>query len=307
MKPLIAAAVLSALAVFRVKRFVIGVIGSAAAARCHVCRDWRRLPAAVAFHATDSHRRAFSAPMSLWRWPWYAALILAAPRVLLVLPGAGLHLPGRAAPPATCLAERSRCLRAAEPCCVSAYRECVTGATVWAMSSCPGRAHFWRRRSLNAKLLPPAFGLNRRGYWRHFKTSPDDWIYHRALQKLLPVVEFTEADYLAHGGGSAVTALCSFIAEHKLHERRVFAFVTEGLWGGYSHVQAAREFMRSTLYQSRYAARNLLQLQSRIDPHKILVGMHVRLGDFVAPTSLGRVSARGECLTAARLVPQYRR
>lgn len=151
----------------------------------------------------------------------------------------------------------------------------------------PWARAFLAAQLLNAKLLPPAFGLNRRGYWRHFKTSPDDWIYHRVLQKILPVVEFTEADYLAHGGGSAVTALCSFIAQHKLHERRVFAFVTEGLWGGYSHVQAAREFMRSTLYQSRYAARNLLQLQSRIDPHKILVGMHVRLGDFVAPTSLG--------------------
>ena len=42
---------------------------------------------------------------------------------------------------------------------------------------------------LGARLLPPAFGLNRRGYWRHFRTLPDDWIYHRALQKILPVVE----------------------------------------------------------------------------------------------------------------------
>lgn len=150
----------------------------------------------------------------------------------------------------------------------------------------PWARAFLAAQLLNAKLLPPAFGLNRRAYWQHFNTSPDDWIYHRALERILPVVEFTEADYVAHGGGSAVTALRSFIAARELHERRLFVLVTEGLWGGYSHVQAAREFMRSTLYQSRYAASNLLQLQSRIDPKKILVGMHVRLGDFVAPTSL---------------------
>ena len=150
----------------------------------------------------------------------------------------------------------------------------------------PWARAFLAAQLLNAKLLPPAFGLNRRAYWQHFNTSPDDWIYHRALERILPVVEFTEADYVAHGGGSAVTALRSFIAARELQERRLFVLVTEGLWGGYSHVQAAREFMRSTLYQSRYAASNLLQLQSRIDPKKILVGMHVRLGDFVAPTSL---------------------
>jgi hypothetical protein len=150
----------------------------------------------------------------------------------------------------------------------------------------PWARAFLAAQLLHARLLPPAFGLNRRAYWQHFNTSPDDWIYHRALEHILPVIEFTQAQYLAHGGGSAVSALRSFIAAHRLHERRMFVLVTDGFWGGYSHVQAAREFMRSTLYQSRYAARNLLQLQGRIDPGKILVGMHVRLGDFAAPTSI---------------------
>jgi hypothetical protein len=150
----------------------------------------------------------------------------------------------------------------------------------------PWARAFLAAQLLDARLLPPAFGLNRRGYWQHFRTSPDDWIYHRAMLRMLPVVEFTEADYLAHGGRSALTALRSFIAAHNLQRRRLLLLTTEGMWGGYSHVQEAREFMRSTLYQSRYAARNLLQLQERIDPRKILVGMHVRLGDFVAPTSI---------------------
>jgi hypothetical protein len=150
----------------------------------------------------------------------------------------------------------------------------------------PWARAFLASQLLDAKLLPPAFGLNRRGYWQYFGTSPDDWIYHRGMQALLPVVEFNESDYLAHGGGNVVNALRSFAAANELHQRRIFALLTEGMWGGYSHVQAARDFMRSTLYQSRHAARNLLRVQQRIDPNKVLVGMHVRLGDFGAPVNL---------------------
>lgn len=144
----------------------------------------------------------------------------------------------------------------------------------------PWARAFLASQVLNARLLPPAFGMNRRAYWRHFHTPPDDWIYHRALEYLLPVVEFTESDYLAHGGGDVVSALHGFADAHRLHRRRAYVLVTHGLWGGYHHVQAARDFIHCTLYQSRYAANNLLQLRGRIDPHKLIVGMHVRLGDF---------------------------
>ncbi len=147
----------------------------------------------------------------------------------------------------------------------------------------PWARAFLASQVLNAKLLPPAFGMNRRAYWRHFHSAPDDWIQQRTLQRLLPVVEFREADYLAHGGGDVVEALRGFADTHRLHQRRAYVLVTDGLWGGYHHVEAAREFIRSTLYQSRYAPHNLLQLRARVDPHKMLVGMHLRLGDFAPP------------------------
>jgi hypothetical protein len=150
----------------------------------------------------------------------------------------------------------------------------------------PWARAFIAAQLLDARLLPPAFGLNRRAYWQLFGTGADDWIYHRTLQHLLPVVEFTEADYMAHGAGSAEAALRSFIEARGLARRHLFALVTEGLWGGYAHVHSARDFMRSTLYQSRHAARNLLELQHRIDARRVLVGMHVRLGDFNAPSGL---------------------
>lgn len=150
----------------------------------------------------------------------------------------------------------------------------------------PWARAFLAAQVLDATLLPPAFGLNRRGYWRDFYTAPDDWIYNRALERLLPKVEFNETDYLEHGGGDVVPVLRSFAEARRLRERSMFVLVTEGLWGGFHHVEAAREFMRSTLYRSRYAARNLLTLRERIDPDKILVAMHVRLGDFQPPATL---------------------
>ncbi len=144
----------------------------------------------------------------------------------------------------------------------------------------PWARAFLASQVLNARLLPPAFGLNRREYWRHFGTAPDDWIYHRAIERLLPAVPFTEADYLEHGGDDVVVALRRFAAARSLQRRAAYVLITEGLWGGFYHVQSARDFMRATLYQSRFAAANLLRLRERIDPDRILVGMHVRLGDF---------------------------
>ena len=150
----------------------------------------------------------------------------------------------------------------------------------------PWARAFLASRLLRAKLLPPAFALNRRRYWRQFDTPLDDWIRNRAIEHLLPAVEFTEADYLEHGGGDVVNALRGFAKARGLYDRASYVLTTTGIWGGLKHIAQARDFIRATLYQSHYAAGNLLQLQRRIDPEKILVGLHVRLGDFRAPGSL---------------------
>ncbi len=152
----------------------------------------------------------------------------------------------------------------------------------------PWARAFLAAQVLGARLIYPAFGLNRRGYWRTFGTAPDDWILHRSLERMLPVVEFAEADYIRHGGGDVVRALRGFAAEQALHSRKLFLLVTEGLWGGFQHIGAAREYIRATLYQSRNAAPNLLALHERLNPEKPLVGMHIRLGDFAPAVDVTR-------------------
>lgn len=140
---------------------------------------------------------------------------------------------------------------------------------------------------LGAQCLTPAFGMNTRRYWRHFGTPRYDFVVNRAIEKLLPVVRYTEADFLRNGGDDFVNAFAPFAEEHKLYDRGPYVLVTDGMWGGFRHIAKARDFVYSTLYQSRFAAKNLLAIQRRLDPAKITVGMHIRLGDFGAvPTEL---------------------
>lgn len=133
---------------------------------------------------------------------------------------------------------------------------------------------------LDATLLSPAFGLNHRRYWRHFGTPRLDWIYHRALHKTLRVIDFDEPAFHRYGGGSLSQAIFNHAQDHGLGDRSSFVWTTQGMWGGYHHVIEARDFVRATLHQSRFAPRNLQLLRHRLDPEKLTIGMHVRLGDF---------------------------
>ena len=159
----------------------------------------------------------------------------------------------------------------------------------------------WARALLAAQLVdghcfPPAFGLNRRRYWRHFGTSRFDWVRNRTLPYLLPRVAFTEADWQQHGGGDVLVALRAFAAKHRLLERRIYVLTTTGMWGGYRHIEAARMHVRALLQTSRYAARNLVRLAARLDPARLTIGMHVRCGDFRPP--VGAQDYRGVWNTA---------
>jgi hypothetical protein len=137
-------------------------------------------------------------------------------------------------------------------------------------------------RELGARCLHPAFGINQRRYGHHFGTSSLDWLVHRTMAATLPRIRFDEADYLAHGGGDVSEAFSSFAKANGLHDKGPLLVLTDGLWGGMHHIMRAREFVKATLYRSRYAASNLAELSARLDPDKLTVAMHVRLGDFQA-------------------------
>lgn len=145
---------------------------------------------------------------------------------------------------------------------------------------------------LGARLLPPAFGFNRRPYWRHFETSRLDWLAHRVLEHTLPRFEFDERAFLDFGDEGLADAVRRHARRHDLAGRGAYVWVTDGLWGGYHHLMEAREFARETLRTSRFAARNLDVLRHRLDPARKTVAMHVRLGDFGAPVAAGEWRGR---------------
>ena len=135
---------------------------------------------------------------------------------------------------------------------------------------------------LGAHCLLPAFGLNARGYHRMFGTPRWDFAWHRLMATTLPRVHFGEDAFETYGGMDAATAFERFVDAQGLRERSPLLITTDGMWGGFQHVAKACEFVRGTLYRSRGAARNTAALASRLDPEKLTVAMHVRLGDFEA-------------------------
>jgi hypothetical protein len=139
---------------------------------------------------------------------------------------------------------------------------------------------FLMSQVLGVTTLAPAFGRNLREYWRHFGTPRYDWVLQRALYATLPVIEFREKDYLDFGGGDVLQSFRAFAEAKQLFNRNHYLITTEGMWGGYYHIQGARDFINAKLHSSRFAAQNLIKLQQRLAPNKITVGMHVRLGDF---------------------------
>ena len=134
----------------------------------------------------------------------------------------------------------------------------------------------WARSYLAAQILgayalKPAFGLNARNYWKHFGTPRYDWMINKGMECLFPVIEFKESDYLHHGGGNFVEAFQEFAEAENLYARKSYILVTEGMWGGYRHIAAARDFVFATLNQSRFAANNLLLINQRLNRRKTIV------------------------------------
>jgi hypothetical protein len=95
---------------------------------------------------------------------------------------------------------------------------------------------------------------------------------------------FTEVDYREAGSieyGQAARAW--FEAQDNPPHRAVV--VSQGMWGGFPAIDAARGFIRRYLAGSRHAARNIATLRATRRAGALLVAVHLRGGDFVTPLS----------------------
>jgi hypothetical protein len=133
---------------------------------------------------------------------------------------------------------------------------------------------------LGAKLLHPAFGLNRRRYHRDFGTSRLDWLGHRLLTTSLPVVEFGEDDYRHTGKDDFEDAVAEFAESEGLLKRRNYVFAVSGMWGGFLAIRKARTFVLAELLKAQRAVSNIHSTLRQVDPDELLVAVHIRGGDF---------------------------
>jgi hypothetical protein len=86
MKPVMAILAVAALVAFRLARVVIGVIGLQYELGT-VCAIIGAASLLLFRFSWFIRAGAFMALVSIWRWPWFAALLVAAPRAVLMIPG----------------------------------------------------------------------------------------------------------------------------------------------------------------------------------------------------------------------------
>lgn len=144
----------------------------------------------------------------------------------------------------------------------------------------PWAKAFIAGQELGARVLQPAWGLNRRPYYRYFGTSRVDWLLHRTLGTVLPAYAFTESDYRATGETDYGRAMRKFAEKTGLMHRKAWVLFTEGMWGGYHALRSARPFVLGALQRGRGVDDNLYDLAQRQIADHLVVAVHVRLGDF---------------------------
>jgi Glycosyl transferase family 11 len=149
----------------------------------------------------------------------------------------------------------------------------------------PWAKAFIASQELKIKFLPPALGLNDRHYYKYFGTSRWDWIYYAILKKVLPCYVFTEEEYLATGEKDFARAIRVYADKKGLDKKRSYALLTEGLWGNFYSIREAHHFVLSQLYRTQHLTDNLYQLDKQIADKRLIVGIHIRMGDFLPVTN----------------------
>lgn len=147
-------------------------------------------------------------------------------------------------------------------------------------------------QELDAHLVGPSWGLNRRRYFRHFQTSRLDFVLEDTLLKL-PHSRFSEDEYRATGEIDFGAAISKWADQRGLRAKKGFVLRVDGMWGGYRCIRRARPFLWSKLLASSDALGNIDRIMSRIDRSKIFAAVHMRAGQDGFSPAMERGERRG--------------
>ena len=130
---------------------------------------------------------------------------------------------------------------------------------------------------LRARLVGPAWGLNRRKYYRNFQTPRLDFVFEDLLAHL-PHHSFTSKHYHEIGEIDFGKSIAKWAAAESLERQRSFIVTVDGMYGGYPCIRNARPFLWSKLLTSRDALRNVYEIASTLDRSRLFVAVHMRFG-----------------------------
>src|SRR5947209_7795041 len=99
---------------------------------------------------------------------------------------------------------------------------------------------------LSAKLVGPAWGVNRRRYYRHFRSSRFDVLWEELLTGFKHY-RFTEQDYVRIGRTDFGQAIQTWAQEKGLTRKSSYIVSVDGMYGGYGAIRTARPFLWSKL------------------------------------------------------------
>jgi hypothetical protein len=138
-------------------------------------------------------------------------------------------------------------------------------------------------QALDGICVPPAWGLNPRGYRKYFKSGRLDTLRNEALLRLMPSIRFTPDCYFQTGRKDYLDAIKIWAQTCGVAEKPIWSLAAEGMWGGYCAIRRAREFLRQQLLMTRWTLDNLVEYSGLLDPDCLQVALHVRRGDFSPP------------------------
>jgi hypothetical protein len=95
-------------------------------------------------------------------------------------------------------------------------------------------------------------------------------------------VSFAQADYRATGVVDYGRAARAFLQSRGLTAGPLTLY-TEGMWAGFASIVNSRPYVRSLLLQMPFTLSNYYAVFRRLEPAKLTVAVHVRLGDFAPP------------------------
>lgn len=132
-------------------------------------------------------------------------------------------------------------------------------------------------KECNGYLMDISWRDNKRGYNKYFNKPFCDPFLKRILWRTLPRIAFPtriNATSISH-------EIKNFCASHDLYKSNKPRLITvTGIDGGPATAQGANNYILNRLLSSRFTLDNLLTIGSYLDPSKLSVGIHIRLGDF---------------------------